>query len=218
MTLNRQVTGTVALTIVLLVLSTVLMAPDAEGVSKEEPLTSASVIQGPPILDLPAEISVTHPTPRIKKPVLALGEAKSATAKIVTKTKVLNYFHAERAAATAQAVIDFAMAQIGDPYVWGGNGPNGWDCSGLMVGAFSSIGVNLPRTSRSQFTVGTPVGYGQWQPGDLLFFGSSAGSIHHVVLYIGNGQIVHASTQGVPVKVDPVSGGGRDYFGAKRVL
>ena len=122
------------------------------------------------------------------------------------------------ASGTASAVIQFAMSQIGDPYVWGGNGPNGWDCSGLMVGAFRTVGISLPRTSRAQFGVGISVGRDALAPGDLLFFGSSAGSIHHVALYIGNDQIIHASTYGVPVGVSSVSGGGRDYFGAKRVL
>lgn len=122
------------------------------------------------------------------------------------------------ATGTATAVINFAMAQIGDPYAWGGNGPNGWDCSGLMVAAFRQAGISLPRTSRAQFGVGTFVGRDALAPGDLLFFGSSAGSIHHVALYIGGGQIVHASTSGVPVKTATVAGGGSDYFGAKRVL
>jgi peptidoglycan DL-endopeptidase CwlO len=66
--------------------------------------------------------------------------------------------------------------------------------------------------------MGVSVAYGAWQPGDLLFFGGSASTIHHVAMYIGNGQIVHASTTGVPVKVAPVSGAGSDYFGSKRLV
>jgi cell wall-associated NlpC family hydrolase len=62
------------------------------------------------------------------------------------------------------------------------------------------------------------VASGEWQPGDLLFFGRSASSIHHVAMYIGDGKIVHASHSGVPVLVAPVSGGGSDYLGSKRLL
>lgn len=215
MSLSRKIVVTIFV-IVLSALSTVLTAPEAGAVADtEKPLSTVPVVQGPVALKLPA-MSVTHPVPQ--KPQLALGEVKSAVANIVTQNKVVAQLKAVKARGEIQAVIDFALAQIGDPYVWGGNGPNGWDCSGLMVGAYKQIGVNLPRTSRAQYGIGTPVAYGQWQPGDLLFFGSSAGSIHHVVMYIGNGQIVHASTFGVPVKTAPVSGGGGDYFGAKRVV
>jgi cell wall-associated NlpC family hydrolase len=212
MSLSRRVTSVVILTIVLSSFSTVFVVSEVDATEKSD---ISPVIQGPVAIEFPA-IAVSHPNPISRH--LAFGEVKSATAKIVTKAKVLDYFHDERTAANGQIVINFAMSQIGDPYVWGGNGPNGWDCSGLMVGSFHQIGVNLPRTSRAQYGVGTPVEYGQWQPGDLLFFGSSAGSIHHVVLYVGNGQIVHASTFGVPVKVDSVAGGGRDYFGARRIV
>lgn len=215
MSLGRKITIITLLTLALSILSTVFTAPEALGTT-EEPLSSSPVIQGPVAIEFPARISVTHPIPY--KPEIALGEVKSASAKIVTRNETVAKFKGVQARAELQLVIDFALAQIGDPYVWGGNGPNGWDCSGLMVGAYKQIGVNLPRTSRAQYGTGTPVAYGQWQPGDLLFYGSSAGSIHHVVMYIGDGQIVHASTFGVPVKTAAVTGGGGDYFGAKRIL
>ena len=78
--------------------------------------------------------------------------------------------------------------------------------------------MSLPHSSRMQYTYGKPVASGQWVAGDLLFYGRSASSIHHVAIFIGNGKIVHASTSGVPVKVVPVSGAGSDYFGAKRIV
>lgn len=217
MSLGRKITFTVLMTLTISVLSTLSCAPpDAQS---EEPLTTRPVVQGPPILKLPAIKSLAHrivPAIRMRFPKAKRAEATITTA--VTAETIQNRFDTAYPDPRIETVIEFAKAQIGDPYVWGGNGPNGWDCSGLMVGSFHSIGVSLPRTSRAQFTVGSPVAYGQWAPGDLLFFGSSASSIHHVVLYIGNGQIIHASTQGVPVKVDTVKGGGSDYFGARRVL
>ncbi|HEV2782935.1 MAG TPA: NlpC/P60 family protein [Actinophytocola sp.] len=117
----------------------------------------------------------------------------------------------------AGRAMEVALAQRGKPYVYGAEGPNSFDCSGLTSYAYAQAGLTIPRSSRQQYTIGKPVAYGEWQPGDLLFYGGSAGSIHHVAMYIGGGRIVHASTSGVPVKTDTVAGGGSDYFGAKRV-
>jgi len=118
----------------------------------------------------------------------------------------------------AHDAVQMALNQVGKPYVYGAAGPSSFDCSGLTMYAYRAAGVSLPHSSRAQSTMGTPVAYGAWQPGDLLFFGSSASSIHHVAMYIGNGQIVHASTTGVPVKVAPVSGAGSDYFSSRRLV
>lgn len=101
----------------------------------------------------------------------------------------------------AQVVVDFALAQVGDPYVWAGNGPDAWDCSGLTSAAWAQVGVALPRSSASQIGVGTRVSHSQLQPGDLVFYYSP---ISHVGIYIGNGQIVHATHPGDVVSVDSV--------------
>ncbi|MGW5052471.1 NlpC/P60 family protein [Actinokineospora sp. NPDC004072] len=118
----------------------------------------------------------------------------------------------------AGVAMDAALAQRGDPYEWGAEGPNSFDCSGLMVYAYREAGVSLPRSSRAQWGVGVSVSRGELRPGDLVFYGNSASSIHHVAMYIGGGRIVHASTFGVPVKTDTIDGGGKDYFGAKRIV
>lgn len=111
-----------------------------------------------------------------------------------------------------------AMDQRGKMYSWGAAGPNVFDCSGLTMYAWGKAGVQLPHSSRAQYGYGKAVAYGQWQPGDLLFYGSSAGSIHHVAMYVGDGLIVHASTDGVPVKTAAApDGAGRDYLGARRI-
>jgi cell wall-associated NlpC family hydrolase len=119
----------------------------------------------------------------------------------------------------AQAVVQLALDQVGDTYVYGASGPNQFDCSGLTMYAYRAAGVSLPHSSRAQYGFGKPVASGEWIAGDLLFYGGSAGSIHHVGMYIGNGKMVHASTSGVPVKVvDAPRGGGGDYLGARRIL
>ena len=107
---------------------------------------------------------------------------------------------APAAAATgaAQAAVDTALAQVGDPYVWGAGGPNAFDCSGLTQYAYAAAGITLPHSSRMQATMGSAVSRSELQPGDLIFYSSP---VSHVAMYIGNGQMVHASTSGQPVKV-----------------
>lgn len=118
----------------------------------------------------------------------------------------------------AQGVVQAALDKVGCPYRWGAAGPCAFDCSGLMMWAFRAAGLSLPHSSRAQYGLGRPVS-GDFAPGDLLFYGGSAGSIHHVGMYIGGGKMVHASTNGVPVKVvDAPRGGGSDYLAAKRLL
>jgi cell wall-associated NlpC family hydrolase len=98
----------------------------------------------------------------------------------------------------AQKAVDTALAHVGDPYVWGAAGPHAFDCSGLTQYSYSAAGVSLPHSAASQSRMGTPVSRDQLQPGDLVFFYSP---VSHVGMYIGNGQMVHASTAGEPVKV-----------------
>jgi cell wall-associated NlpC family hydrolase len=100
--------------------------------------------------------------------------------------------------AAAQAAVNTALAQVGDPYVYGAGGPNAFDCSGLTQYAFSAAGVSLPHSSRGQSGMGRTVSRSELQPGDLLFYYSPTS---HVAMYIGNGQMVHASTSGKPVMV-----------------
>ncbi|GAA1309772.1 C40 family peptidase [Pseudonocardia xinjiangensis] len=107
----------------------------------------------------------------------------------------------------AGAAIAFALKEVGKPYVWGATGPNTYDCSGLMLRAFQAAGINLPRVSRQQFYAGGHVPVAQAQPGDLLFYAtdpSDPATIHHVVLYMGNGQMVEAPYTGQSVRVRPV--------------
>ncbi|ALG07255.1 NlpC/P60 family protein [Kibdelosporangium phytohabitans] len=118
----------------------------------------------------------------------------------------------------AGKAVTSALSRRGDRYALGGTKPPVFDCSGLMMWAYAQHGYKLPRTSREQYKVGRPVSRDQLQPGDLLFYGSSAATIHHVVMYIGNGMIVHASDYGIPVLSAPVAKGGKDFFAAKRPI
>ncbi len=116
------------------------------------------------------------------------------------------------------AAAEAAMSQRGKMYVWGAAGPDNYDCSGLTMWAYAQVGISLPHSSRAQYGYGKSVPYGEWKAGDLLFYGSSASSIHHVAMYIGDGMLVHASQSGEPVKTASApDGGGSDYLGAKRI-
>ncbi len=101
-------------------------------------------------------------------------------------------------AAVSTSALDFAMSKIGAPYRWGAAGPDAFDCSGLVKWSFGQAGVSLPRTSRAMSRVGTPVAKADLRPGDLVFFYTP---VHHVAIYVGNGEVVHASTSSSPVKV-----------------
>ncbi|NEK57018.1 C40 family peptidase [Geodermatophilus sabuli] len=116
--------------------------------------------------------------------------------------------------AAAQVAVDTALAQVGDRYVYGATGPNSFDCSGLTSYSYAAAGVTIPRTSKLQSTSGTPVAKADLKPGDLVFFYSP---VSHVGMYIGNGQMVHASTASKPVAVvnlDSMPG----YNTARRVV
>ncbi len=95
-----------------------------------------------------------------------------------------------------------ALTRIGDPYVWGATGPNQFDCSGLVVWAYKQVGKTVPRSSQAQAQGGVPVSRDNLQPGDVVIFYDDAS---HVGLYAGDGNIVHASTFGVPVKVQSMA-------------
>ena len=94
-----------------------------------------------------------------------------------------------------QAVVNYAAQFVGNPYVWGGTSlTSGADCSGFAQSVFANFGIGLSRTAADQSYGGTAVSTDSLQPGDLLFY-ASGDYINHVALYIGNGQVVHASNE-----------------------
>lgn len=97
------------------------------------------------------------------------------------------------------AIIAYAAAQVGKPYQWGAEGPNAYDCSGLMYAAYASVGVSIPRTTSGQVLKGTKVSRKQLMPGDLVFPNPG-----HVFMYIGNGRTIEAPRTGQKVKYGTV--------------
>ncbi|MET8895536.1 NlpC/P60 family protein [Streptomyces albogriseolus] len=105
------------------------------------------------------------------------------------------------ASGRAAAAVAAARSALGRPYVWGANGPSGFDCSGLTQWAYGQAGVALPRTSQAQRYAGRQVPLSEARPGDLVLYRSDAS---HVAMYMGNGQVIHAPYPGAPVRYDPV--------------
>ena len=101
----------------------------------------------------------------------------------------------------AAAAVAAARSALGHPYVWGANGPAGFDCSGLMQWAYSHAGIGLPRTSQQQRYAGRRVPLSEARPGDLVVYRNDAS---HVAMYVGNGMVIHAPHPGAAVRYDPV--------------
>lgn len=102
------------------------------------------------------------------------------------------------ASGRAAAAVEYAMAQVGDAYVWAAAGPDAFDCSGLTMTAWAQAGVALPHSSSAQYATGSKVAASDLQPGDLVFYYTP---ISHVSMYIGNGLIVDAANPGAGVRV-----------------
>jgi len=109
--------------------------------------------------------------------------------------------------AVAGAALDVARAQLGDPYLWGAQGPDAFDCSGLVVYAYGAAGVALPRTADAQFRALAAIPSGEARPGDLVFFHDSpapGSHVHHVGFYVGDGTILHAPHPGAVVRYERI--------------
>jgi cell wall-associated NlpC family hydrolase len=119
--------------------------------------------------------------------------------------------------ATVAAAIDWAKRQLGKPYVWGGTGPNSFDCSGLTQQSYLHAGVTLPRVAADQYNAGPHPSLAELEPGDLLFWAtdiSNPATIHHVTMYLGGGLMIAAPHTGTVVQIQPVYMSG--FIGATR--
>lgn len=115
-------------------------------------------------------------------------------------------------AGKAAAAARWALTQQLKPYVWGAAGPSSYDCSGLVMAAYQTVGISLPHYTGDQWTAGRHISREELQPGDLVFFYSD---LHHVGIYIGGGMMVHAPQTGDVVRITPL--GNRPFAGAVRI-
>ena len=113
-------------------------------------------------------------------------------------------------------VVSIAMQYLGVPYVWGGESPSGFDCSGFVAYVYAQMGVSLPHYTGAQWAVGAPVSSGDLEPGDLVFFDG----LGHVGLYIGGGEFIHSPHTGDVVRIDSLSESwyAATYDGARRIV
>jgi peptidoglycan DL-endopeptidase CwlO len=117
--------------------------------------------------------------------------------------------------AAVATAISFAEQQLGKPYLWGGTGPDAFDCSGLVMMAYRAAGINIARTSQDQWATEVRVPASQVQPGDLVFFAGSDGTVTspgHVGLVIGGGKMIEAYATGFPIRVASYQGRGAIGF------
>ncbi|GAA1659662.1 C40 family peptidase [Glycomyces endophyticus] len=111
------------------------------------------------------------------------------------------------------AVVSAALAQRGEQYVYGSAGPDTWDCSGLVMGAYAQIGVDLPHNAAAQYAQSARISRDELRPGDLVFYND----LSHMGMYIGNGLIIHAPNSSTVVKIVEVDHG-NVYYGAGTIL
>jgi cell wall-associated NlpC family hydrolase len=128
----------------------------------------------------------------------------------------LNDLDGVTANAKALGAIKYAVSKVkGSQYIWGASGPRGFDCSGLMLAAYRSVGISLPHSSRAQAGLGRAVSRSELKPGDLIFWYHP---IHHVGMYIGNGKIVHARNTRSDLVIQTLSSYPAPWAGARRIV
>jgi cell wall-associated NlpC family hydrolase len=118
--------------------------------------------------------------------------------------------------AKALAAVKYAISRVkGGNYVWGASGPNNFDCSGLMLASYRTVGIKLPHSSRAQSKLGRAVSRSELKPGDLIFWYHP---VHHVGMYIGGGKIVHARNTRSDLVIQSLSSYPAPYAGARRIV
>lgn len=148
--------------------------------------------------------------------VFVSGEYVEVSAELGTAVTMSELLYGQGISDVRVDVCQYAKEFIGNPYVWGGTSlTKGADCSGFVMSVFKKYGVRLPHSSRAQANCGTTIKVSEAKPGDLIFYGKGK-YINHVAIYIGNGQVVHASSPKTGIRISNVSY--RSPFKAVRIL
>jgi cell wall-associated NlpC family hydrolase len=154
----------------------------------------------------------------IKRMVAAAARAKALAAQRAAAAAMASPAYVPSGGTSSSGahgnIVAIAQQYLGVPYVWGGASPSGFDCSGLAMYCYAQVGVSLPHNAAMQYASITHVAHGSEQPGDLVFFGYSASSIHHVGIYVGGGSMIDAPYTGTVVRYDSAFGG--DYYASGR--
>jgi cell wall-associated NlpC family hydrolase len=195
---------------------------------KQSQVLAAQQSQTSYLSSLKSELKKLIDTERIRQEKLAAARA-AALAAAQKAAAGANHgrllpFDPTKVGAPHKDVVAIAKRYLGVSYVWGGTSPSGFDCSGLMQYSYNQIGVSLPRTSRTQFHAGAyipPNRLDLLEPGDMVFFGvgGDPDQIHHVGMYVGGGDFIHAPATGDVVRITSLNGRiatNGDYVGACR--
>jgi len=154
---------------------------------------------------------------------LAIGPATALSGHAATQRKALRLrprraewldIHPIRPLPIGVRAVAYAKRFLGVPYRWGGSGPGGFDCSGLVRYVYRRFGIDLPHSSYADFNLGHRVGRWALEPGDLVFFSG----LGHVGLYIGKGRFIHAPHTGTRVQISRLRDWGASYDGARRLV
>jgi len=149
------------------------------------------------VLVVPAAVAVAQPAPKHRSLTLVHNPARLPGSVPLTPQP------APRRAplSLGQRAVRIAALELGTPYRYGGSGPGGFDCSGLVAYVYGRLGIALPHNAAAQFGYGRPVDQGHLKPGDLVFFHG----LGHVGLYIGHGRMIHAPQTGERVEVQSIA-------------
>jgi len=193
---------------------------DSVATSLGMPVANAMVISAPPqdVAGLVSKLRAVLPRGTGVEPLvtwLVTSTSRSGSTSEVGSTAGGEYLTSGQ----LTTFLDAALSRRGMPYVWGGAGPEDFDCSGLVQWAFAQVGVTMPRVAADQALTGPLVPVADLSPGDLLFYRTDPtdpGYVSHVAIYLGNGMMVQAPQPGMNVEVVPVDLGSQ-YAGAVRV-
>ena len=148
--------------------------------------------------------------------VFVSGEYVEVSAELGTAITMSELLYGQGISDVRVDICQYAKEFLGNPYVWGGTSlTKGADCSGFVLSVFKKYGVSLPHSSRAQANCGTTIKVSEAKPGDLIFYGKGK-TINHVAIYIGNGQVIHASNPKTGIRISNVSY--RSPFKAVRIL
>ncbi|GAA4202621.1 hypothetical protein GCM10022252_59090 [Streptosporangium oxazolinicum] len=188
--------------------------PENNALVVSAPKTDSAKLRLTLLRALPKGAQVAVINPVLVAPAKTTGETAGQATGEATTWSASSFMSASQVTTALTA----AIGKLGRPYVWGAEGPDSFDCSGLVQWAYAQAGIKVPRVTHQQFVSGPQVPLAQAQPGDLLFWRhdpTNPGYVSHVAIYWGNGKMLHAPRTGDVVKLVPVTT--RNFAGAVRI-